>query len=94
MSPTLCEGRDIVLIVPADRYCGEGIYALNLHGIGIDLFRVTTMSGRRLHLFRDNDAYQEREVTEDQFDEAVCGFAVGRIEWFARPPAEVSEAGQ
>ena len=85
MAPTLCPGRDIAMVLPADAYIGEGIYAMTSALGGVDLYRVASaFSGGKLRLLRDNKAYADQTRTRAEFEADVIGKVVGRVEFFDR----------
>lgn len=86
MSPDLLSGRDYVMIAPADRYTGEGVYLVDW-GPGATLYRADG-SGRRdkpIRMRLDNPLYHRTPDdgytfhTREEFDEIVLGFVVANI---------------
>lgn len=84
MEPTLSRTRDIALVVPVDRYSGEGIYAFDDSGFGIAIRRceATGSPGNPcVAMSLDNERYRNEPtvITKEAFADVVLGRIVGRI---------------
>lgn len=82
MEPALRSG-DLLAVVPADRYDGEGLYVLDL-GFGPSIWRCSHVAYSDPHLIEcryDNPAYQKHVLPMTKFDDAVLakGFATVKI---------------
>lgn len=86
MAPDLMSHRDYVMILPVDRYRGEGIYLVDW-GCGATLYRASS-SGRQdkpIRMRLDNPLYHRCEsqgffyFTREEFDDMAIGLVVADI---------------
>ena len=77
MAPTLRAGIDYVMVRPAGRYEGEGVYVLD-NGLGLDLFRVEPAT-RGMRLYRDNPHYTDRVLSLDDLESMIVGKVVADV---------------
>jgi phage repressor protein C with HTH and peptisase S24 domain len=71
MSPTLRRG-DYVVVVPVDRYQGDGLYAFDLHGAPV-IYRCMSNFKGGIAVIPDNKLYSTWDFTVKEFDDTVIG---------------------
>ncbi len=92
MEPALRSNWDYVLLAPTDRYCGEGLYLIDIGG-GEAIYRVQNIMGGKVRLKFDNPVYvTEHILGRDEFREIVLAYVVADIkvrdDRFLREPAQ------
>lgn len=81
MQPTLRTG-DFLMVKPAARYEGEGVYILDFSGEGGTPYRAerVPVAGRReVKIWHDNPVYSRHVIDLEEFDGAVRAKVVAEV---------------
>lgn len=76
MEPTLTF-RHLAAVVPVAKFCGEGLYALNVYRDQVDFFRCNSIGPGGVMLSRDNPRYGSYSLSWPDFETALLGKVAG-----------------